>query len=166
MNWLSVGTYTLLGGLVIGIIYGSCIYIYNRGYDSGIHYQINETNKQIALLENQIKEREKIYYEDIQTINLELQKTQDQYEMYIASLSGSYDSELLKHKQRAELYQRAASAGEAKSKRLASYAARLDRSLTEGRQVVKELRATLIQRDNQIKQLADYIRTSRKLYGN
>ena len=79
MNWLSVGKYTLLGGLVIGIIYGSCIYIYNRGYDSGIHYQINETNKQIALLENQIKEREKIYYEDIQTINLELQKTQPMY---------------------------------------------------------------------------------------
>lgn len=166
MTWQSVLKYGLFGGLVIGLIYGSCIYIYNRGYDSGINYQITLYNEQITNIRNQIREKETIYNEHIQQINLELQKAQDKYEHDISSLTGSYDNELLKHKQRADLYQRIASAGEAKSKSLASYAARLDRSLTEGRQVVRELRTTLEQRDNQIKQLAEYIRTSRKLYGN
>lgn len=164
MTWQSIIKDILLGAVSVGIIYGSCIYIYNLGYDSGCDYQIkkNQENINNVLRETHIKENQ--YRNEVEQINLELQKTKDYYVSYINSLSGSYNNELQQYKKRLSIYQHSSSAGTGQCKSLGSYAAKLDRSLVEGRQVVKELRATLIQRDLQIKQLANYINSTRKLY--
>lgn len=164
MDWSSVIKYGLAGTLAVGLIYGSCTYIYNCGYDSGVNYQIKKNQEQInnVLRETHLKENQ--YRNEVEKINLELQKTKDYYISYINNLSGSYNNELQSYKKRLSIYQRSSSAGTAQCKSLGSYAAKLDRSIIEGRQVVKELRGTIIQRDNQIRQLANYINSSRKLY--
>lgn len=164
MDWSSIIKYGLAGTLAVGLIYGSCTYIYNCGYDSGSNYQIKKNQEHInnVLKENRIKENQ--YRNEVEQINLELQKTKDYYANYINSLSGSYNNELQSYKNRLRTYERSSSAGRTQCKSLASYAAKLDRSIVEGRQVVKELRGTIIQRDNQIRQLANYINSSRKLY--
>lgn len=55
-------------------------------------------------------------------------------------------------------------ASEAERDRLASHAARLDASLAEGRVVAEQLRATVVERDAQLRLLADIIRADRALF--
>ncbi|KAF1021895.1 MAG: hypothetical protein GAK30_01584 [Paracidovorax wautersii] len=64
---------------------------------------------------------------------------------------------------RAAQYRAMSQASEAERERLASHAARLDASLADGRQVVADLRATVVDRDNRIQLLADTIRADRAL---
>ncbi|MDN4591261.1 hypothetical protein DBA29_22525 [Xenophilus aerolatus] len=66
---------------------------------------------------------------------------------------------------RADRYRAMSKASEAERDRLASYAAGLDASLAEGRLLAEELRATLVDRDNRIRLLADTIRADRILCG-
>jgi hypothetical protein len=57
-------------------------------------------------------------------------------------------------------------ASDAERDRLASHAARLDASLAEGRVVAEQLRATVVERDAQVRLLADIIRADRTLFGS
>jgi hypothetical protein len=86
------------------------------------------------------------------------------FEADLAALRVDYDKRLLLSSQRAGVYQRLAEGGTAERTSLASYAARLDSSLEEGRSLVRELRTTLGQRDRQIEALSDQIRSDRKLF--
>jgi hypothetical protein len=64
---------------------------------------------------------------------------------------------------RADLYRRQAEAGAVERADLASYAAQLDRSLSEGIELVGELRTTVELRDGQIRELAAQINNDRQL---
>lgn len=64
---------------------------------------------------------------------------------------------------RAAQYRAMSQAGGAERDRLASHAARLDASLADGRRVAEELRATVVERDQQLQLLADVIRADRAL---
>jgi len=64
---------------------------------------------------------------------------------------------------RAAQYLAMSKAGAVERDRLASHAARLDSSLAEGRRVVEQLRADLVDRDQRIQLLADVIRADRAL---
>jgi len=64
---------------------------------------------------------------------------------------------------RAAQYLAMSKAGDAERDRLAGHAARLDASLADGRRVAEQLRATVVERDQQIHLLADVIRADRAL---
>ena len=66
---------------------------------------------------------------------------------------------------RADRYRAMSKASETERDRLAGHAAGLDASLAEGRLLAEELRATLVDRDNRIRLLADTIRADRILCG-
>lgn len=67
---------------------------------------------------------------------------------------------------RAAQYLAMSQAGNTERSRLASHAARLDASLADGRRVAEQLRATVVERDQQIRLLADVIRADRALAGH
>jgi hypothetical protein len=64
---------------------------------------------------------------------------------------------------RAAQYLAMSKAGDAERGRLADHAARLDASLADGRRVAEQLRATVVERDQQLHLLADVIRADRAL---
>lgn len=64
---------------------------------------------------------------------------------------------------RAAQYRAMSQAGEAERDSLASHAARLDASLADGRHVAEQLRATVVERDQQIRLLAGVIAADREL---
>ena len=75
-----------------------------------------------------------------------------------------YERRLLDATARAEEYRRLSQACSAESYYLADHAARLDRTLEEGRQLVYELRATLGLREEEIKLLAAHIQNDYVLF--
>lgn len=64
---------------------------------------------------------------------------------------------------RAAQYRAMSQASDAERDHLASHAARLDASLADGRRVAEQLRATVVERDQQLHLLADVIRADRAL---
>lgn len=98
------------------------------------------------------------------SLSSDLTETRLKYENSINQLKSSYADELLKSQQRAELYQRLAQSDQAKQRDLAIHTARLDRSLTEGRELVKQLTETIRTRDKQLRALGVYIQESNALY--
>lgn len=66
---------------------------------------------------------------------------------------------------RAAQYLAMSQAGNTERSRLASHAAQLDASLADGRRVAEQLRATVVERDQQIRLLGDVIRADRALAG-
>lgn len=73
------------------------------------------------------------------------------------------DSRLQQSNNRADVYQRQANGAASERDRLARHAAELDRSLEEGRALVRELGATLRQREVTIKALGGIILNDRTL---
>ena len=94
----------------------------------------------------------------------ELQKAQGRYDALIAQYKSEYAARLLSSEERAGVYKRQAQGGAIERDHLASYAAELDRSLEQGRGLVRELRETLRQREVAIKSLATQIRLDRSLF--
>lgn len=96
-------------------------------------------------------------------ITHELAEADKKYEVAIANAKSDYANRLRNSEDRAAVYKRQAQSGAAESQRLASHAAELDRSLEEGRSLVRELRTTLGLRDEQLKALGEQILNDRKL---
>ena len=81
----------------------------------------------------------------------------------LAALRSQHAFGLRESAERAQVYQRMSDAGATQQANLASHAAQLDRSLVEGRQVVGELRATLVQRDRDLRSLGEQLRVDREI---
>ena len=82
----------------------------------------------------------------------------------LVELRREYDGRLLQSDKRASYYQRLAKGGAVEQANLASHAARLDRSLEEGRRMVAELSATLRQRDEQLRAVSTQLKNDRSLF--
>ena len=82
----------------------------------------------------------------------------------LVELRREYDGRLLQSDKRASYYQRLAKGGAVEQANLASHAARLDRSLEEGRRMVAELSATLRQRDDQLRAVSKQLENDRSLF--
>lgn len=93
--------------------------------------------------------------------NANISKTQ--YDADIASITSIANSRLQQSEARANTYYKMSKASAAEQKHLAEYTSKLDNSITEGRQLVEELRATLAERERTIHNLADQLNTDRKL---
>lgn len=93
----------------------------------------------------------------------ELAAQQAGYAKALDALRIDYANRLLQSAAREGIYQRKAQGSAVERDYLASHAARLDRSLEEGRSLVRELRETLGQRDNAIRTLSQQIQADRRL---
>ena len=92
------------------------------------------------------------------------QNTKHQVEL--ANAQSEFDRRLLQSEKRADVYKRMSQAGTTERGNLASHAAQLDRSLEQGRQLVRELRETLRFRDEQLKAVSAKLVADRKLLTN
>lgn len=133
---------------------------YNAGYDACQSKYREELLKQ--QVENQQKEQ--AFNETINNLTVNLTETRIRYENTVNKLKSTHANELLKSEQRAELYKRYAEANKAKQRALAEHTARLDRSLTEGRELVKQLTETIRTRDAQLRALGVYFQENAMLY--
>lgn len=94
----------------------------------------------------------------------ELAEKEKSHAVALVELRREYDGRLLQSDKRASYYQRLAKGGAVEQANLASHAARLDRSLEEGRRMVAELSATLRQRDDQLRAVSTQLKNDRSLF--
>ena len=93
------------------------------------------------------------YRQKTDSLSKEIYDTRTQYDSRIATIKSDYTNRLLNSEQRASVYKRMSEAGKCTSDDLSAYTAKLDRSLTEGRELVRELRELIKLRDQQLNQL-------------
>lgn len=136
-----------------------CLGSYCYGYHLGKAKVTAEYNQekvqylnQISSLQLQYRAKETQYNEDLNKVKAEYAQAREDYIHTISELESSYSSRLQQSEQRAMLYQRKATDNKGCST-LADLSGRLDRSLTEGISLVRELRDTIKLRDSQIKVL-------------
>lgn len=167
---MSTKYYIFIG---IGILFFS-YYIYNSIYDIGYNAGFNEVSQQwekekskyrseFDNLKKEYQIKEELYKEKNTSIILELNEAKQKYEKDIAYLNGSYTDKLRLSEQRASVYRNQAKAGEVERENLAAHAARLDKSLTEGQQLVRELKSAIELRDSNISTLIQQLKNDRKL---
>lgn len=98
-----------------------------------------------------------------QNIEDEAKKNEEQHQKAIAAVHADYAGRLLDATTREGIYRKQAQGSAIERERLASHAAQLDRSLEEGRALVRQLRETVRFREQQLNTLAQQIRADRKL---
>ena len=94
----------------------------------------------------------------------ELAEKELSHAVTLARLNSEYAGRMQLAEQRASRYQRQAQGGAVEQASLARHAARLDRSLEEGRRMVAELSATLRQRDDQLRAVSTQLKNDRSLF--
>lgn len=154
-------------GLVVVICLGGA---YSLGYSSGSNDKQLEWNEDIQSyqqkvreLTEQLKNQEKEYRVENTRILLELNNAKKDYEKSIAVLDANYSDRLREYEARAKIYKSQARTGNSQCRNLASYTTKLDKCLTEGRELVKELSRTIELRDNQLRLLGEQIANEREL---
>lgn len=143
-------------GLVICCI-GSAYYGYNSGkeYVEGLRAKDKaEYLNQINLIQQDYKQKEVQYNEKISIIKKEYEFERASYIESLSRIQSTYSNKLQESEQRALLYKRKASNTKGCSS-IADISGRLDRTLTEGISLVRELRDTLKLRESQIKVLKE-----------
>lgn len=116
-------------------------------------------------LKQKVAENERQYRRQLGIVENNLVVSESRYQRALADSRVAFSGELRKSEGRAELYRRMSEAGKTESANLAGYAAQLDRSLVEGRQMVEELRATVEQRDTQLRSIGEQLALDRQLIG-
>ena len=156
--------------LVVGLA-ASVYLIYDAGYDSGssdVQVKWDEEKssykKAMDTLRDQYATLEAKARIDNQRNSDELAEKEKAHAVALVELKREYDGRLLQSNKRASYYQRLAKGGAVEQANLASYAARLDRSLEEGRRMVAELSATLRQRDDQLRAVSKQLENDRSLF--
>lgn len=125
-----------------------------------------KTSSQLAYLQGQIKQQESGHRLETARISDQLRKTEDDYAKATYDLAAERANRLRLSAERATAYARLAEGGPTECRGLASYAARLDGSLEEGRGLVGELQAALGRSDDQLRLLGAQIVNDRKLLGD
>lgn len=97
-------------------------------------------------------------------ISNELAAKEKEHAEALAALRADLTGRLQLATTRQGIYQRQAQGSSAERNRLASHAAELDRTLEQGRSLVRELRETVGQRDATIRLLSEQITADRLLY--
>lgn len=159
--------WVLLAVSVVGTVW----YIYDSGVDSGsrqVQAQWDAEKatykKAMDTLRDQYATLEAKARIENQRNSDELAEKEKSYAVALVELQREYDGRLLQSDKRANYYQRLAKGGAVEQANLASHAARLDRSLEEGRRMVAELSATLRQRDEQLRAVSTQLKNDRSLF--
>lgn len=109
-------------------------------------------------LQLKYNQQEKEARDRIDELSEELRVAKEDFDRTI----GEYDVRLLQSTERADIYRRQANSTASDRNRLANHAAKLDRSLTEGRQLVTELRELVKLRDRQLILLGKQLTSDRQ----
>ena len=115
------------------------------------------------LLVQQLAKEEATHAERQNQVAQELVHVRDTAARDLAVQRAVYEQRLLQSSRRGEIYRSQAEAGSAACSDLASHAAKLDRALEQGRDLVGELRESLGLRDRQVVLLGEQIMTDRRL---
>ena len=162
-----VAPWALLAVSILGTVW----YIYDAGVDSGsrqVQAKLDDEKatykKAMDTLRDQYATLEAKARIDNQRNSDELAEKEKTHAVALVELRREYDGRLLQSDKRASYYQRLAKGGAVEQANLASHAARLDRSLEEGRRMVAELSATLRQRDDQLRAVSKQLENDRSLF--
>ena len=127
--------------------------------------QTSEQNKKAVTASEGNRSKEQTHAIQSNEVSDNAQVSKQKYDEDIAAAQSGSDDRVRQSEARADKYRAMSQASAAEQKRLAEYAARLDRSLSEGRQLVAELRATLAERERTIHNLNQQINADRQLTG-
>lgn len=144
--------------LVVGFIFKQG---YSYGYDTVKEQWDKEkqaTTKLMLNLKDKYNEQAKEFKEKEMELVLDFKEKEQNFTNQLAAINASYDLRMYESEQRASIYQHMSRASESKQKALADYTARLDRALTEGRELVKELRTIIELRDNQLRTVHEQLK--------
>lgn len=154
---------------IFGIVLSS-YFVYSWIYERGSATVMNQWNeekvqyqKEILRLTSEYEKKEEEHRNENTRITQELYKAYTEYQVAMSSLTGSYAIKLQQSQDRVSIYQCQAEGGEFERRSLASYAARLDNALTEGIQLVRELRETIRIYEQQLTLLGQQIQNDRHL---
>lgn len=148
----------LLGSLFLSYTYGKSNV--QKKWDAATAVQKSEYDS----LQGRYDQAAKQHRLEITELKIELTNKKAEYEKSINSNRVVYDKRLLDSKKREAIYKSQSQGGAIECGDLANHAARLDSSLEEGRYLVRDLGATLRQREIEIKALAGQITSDRKLF--
>lgn len=158
LSWILIGV-TALGAVAL------------FSYSLGQKDVQAEWRKETIKIQSEMLKVEEIHKKALQEYivkNNNLQKeiidVKKDYEAKLHNINDEYSVRLSESEQRAKVYKRMSEQGKCQSSNLSDYTTRLDRSLTEGRQVVKLLRETLELRDNQLRQIGKQLKQMEKLH--
>lgn len=161
------------GWVYLGVVAATALTLwgtYSLGSSSGEAHVQQQWDAQkakdllaIQKVRDELSQAESQHRLQVTSLEGELRNAKTRYRMELDRLSGEFTVRLRNSDTRASIYQRQAEGGAVERNRLASHAAKLDRSLEEGRRLVAELRATIGLRDEQLKSLAAQIRADREL---
>lgn len=101
--------------------------------------------EQTAELIQQYRERVEEHTKKQLELVQELNDVKQQHQTIVSNLRSEFSARMLESENRGKIYRNRAEAAGSECRALAEHAARLDRSLTEGRELVKEFRADLEQ---------------------
>ena len=93
----------------------------------------------------------------VEELEEEARRNKEEFEAALVRANDAYTDRLRSTEQRASVYQRQAQADSIERRNLANHAAELDRTLEEGRHLVRQLGTTLRQRELEIGRLSQQI---------
>ena len=158
LSWILIGV-TVLGAVA------------SFSYSLGQKDTREEWQKETIKHQNEMLKVEEIHKQALQeyinknnNLQREIVDVKKDYEAKLRNINDEYSVRLSESEQRAKVYKRMSEQGKCQSTDLSDYATKLDRSLTEGRQVVKLLRETIELRDNQLRQIGEQLKQMEKLH--
>ncbi len=164
-NWQTI-LLVIMPLIVLGLVIWA---IYSAGYSLGkaevnalwTKDRLQREEAYNALLE-EMGDTQLKHAMEMGKIQNELILAKHDYENALVAIRNTYVVRLSRSEQRAAIYQRQAEGSASDRGDLASHAARLDRTLEQGRQLVEEFRATVGQRDRQLRALGQQIANDRR----
>ena len=146
--------------VAIGLLVVSCAWAYNSGARAASakwdEYE-QAFKEQIVLLERQNKDTEDAFKKELELLDDKIKKDSDEHQAAMERAGVEFAERLRKSEGRAKTYTDMSQASAAERERLAYHAAELDRTVEEGRHLVRELRETVGQRDREIESLAKLV---------
>lgn len=128
----------------------------SKEFQLELHY-LQEQTKLIT----KYKAKEKQYQDEVSKLSAQILSDKEDYNSKLAELTDSYDVRLSESNRRAEYYRQ-------KSKDscsdLSAHTARLDKALTEGILLVRELTSHIELRDSQLQRVGSYLESENKLH--
>lgn len=163
----------LLAGIVAALVVGTYTLTYKLGSLSGADFVQGQWDDETSKRKDKIAELEKEYAalqaaheKRVEDLTNDLESAEAVYRDSLASHEREFAQRLQQSQSRAGIYQRQAQGSSAERDRLAEHAARLDAALEEGRNLVKEYRTTLEQRDRTIRSLGIMLQNDRHLFND
>lgn len=162
-----------LAAAAAGLLLATSLLLVHVGYQDGVadtkaQWQAETIKRNAAVdkLKGEYAQKEREHTAKIQELTNDLAQAEQDHQANLNQFKLDYDRRLQLSTGRANVYQRQAAGSAVERDRLAKHAAELDRSLEQGRGLVRELRETLGQRDATIRELAKLIQSDRALMSN